>query len=132
MSLLNVECKKCGEQFKIDIKDQSIEQTKERLSRMEHFSFCPGNHIELSSPVNYLILKDIVPGNAPTEQEFIEKLKSEYKEVYENKELSVNYEVSGFSCGCCICRNKITGKKAYFDFKHSPAGKRFYYKIGDE
>lgn len=130
--LLNVTCKKCGESFKLDIGDKTKKETLESLRKQETFSFCPGNHIEISSPINYLLIGDIVPGNAPSEKDFIENLRSQYSEIYENKEIEKNYEVSGFSFGCCICKNRSTGKKAYFDFKHSPKGVRYYYKIGED
>jgi len=68
--MLNVECKKCGTNFKLAIGEKTLEQTKETLSKMTTFDFCPGNHVELSSPLNYLILKDIVKGNIQTEQEW--------------------------------------------------------------
>jgi len=129
--LLKVECKKCGESFKLDIGTHTKEETIEMLKNRDTFE-CPGHHVELSSPVNYWIFGDVVPGNAPSEKEFLKKLKAEYPEVYKNKDLEKKYTVSGFSMGCCICRDKTTGKKAYFDFENSPAGTRFYYKIGDE
>lgn len=128
--LLNMECKKCGTKFKLDIENYSKEEYTEKLKKMDFFSFCPGNHIELSSPINYLIIGDVESGSAPAIDDQIKELKKQYKEVFSDDEFRAQkrYTVQGFSMGCCICDDKQTKERAYFDFKRI-GNDRYYYRI---
>jgi hypothetical protein len=129
--VIKVYCKKCCENFSLITNGKTKEQIIEVLSKQKSFHCDAGNHMELSSPMNYWVLGEIINTEVPTDKEKLNKLKSEYKEVYRNKDLETKYKVSGFSMGCCICTDKETGKKAYFDFTHI-GNERYYYKIGDE
>jgi hypothetical protein len=130
--LLKAYCKKYDNHFKIDIGEKSYDEVIAIYKRQTSFHCNAGNHVELSSPLNYwTIEKEVVEKVIPTNEEKLMELKKNYSEVYQNKDLSEFYEVSGFSAGCCICRNKATKKKAYFDFTHI-GNERYYYKIGDE
>lgn len=64
-----------------------------------------------------------------TESSFVRQLKKDYKEVYRNLAIQRKYVVEEFCMGTCICKNKKTGETAYFDFKRSPNGHRYYYRI---
>lgn len=127
--LLKAYCKKCDNHFSIDIGDKSYDEAIAIYKRQNSFHCNAGNHVELSSPLNYwTIEKDVIEKVIPTNEELIEKLKKDYSEVYQNKDLSEFYEVTGFSAGCCICKNKRTGEKAYFDFT-TIGNERYYYGI---
>lgn len=126
--LLNVECKKCQSKFQIDIGNDSIEQTKEKLSKMDTFSFCPGHHVEISSPINYLILNDIVPGKALTDKEWLKaQKKNTSKKLMTKDQVEKLFICDGFSYGLYCGHNKKTNEKVVLDFITSPSGVRYYF-----
>jgi len=126
--MLNVECKKCGTNFKLAIGEKTLEQTKETLSKMTTFDFCPGNHVELSSPLNYLILKDIVKGNIQTEEEWLSDMKKKGYKLISNDEIHSDYTCTGFCAGMFVGFKKDNpDKQVVLDHMRSPEGNRYYY-----
>lgn len=125
---MNVECKKCGSNFKLDIGNDTLEQTKEKLSAMKDFTFCPGNHIELSSPADYLILKDIIPGSIVTEAQWLSDMKERGIHLISNDEIHSDYTCTGFCAGMFVGFKKDKpGEKVVLDHMRSPEGNRYYY-----
>jgi hypothetical protein len=128
--IIEVYCKKCNENFSLITKGKTVEQITELLQKQNGFECTAGNHVELDSPLNYWVLGKIIDKEVPSDLEKLQYLKKSYPEVYTTSELQEKYKVSGFSMGCCICENKTTGKKAYFDFTRI-GNDRFYYKLSE-
>lgn len=128
MSLVDVKCKKCGESSKLDIGDMLKEDVDQWLEKGNGFQ-CFGNHVEFGSRSDYWEVdwESLQEGNAPTEQDFEEELRSKSVEVYTTKELSQLYEVNSFNYGLCFVIDKSTREEKVFNFIHSPQGTRFYY-----
>jgi hypothetical protein len=132
--LVNVRCTICGESSKIDIGDMTKDEVEKLLKERDTFQ-CFGNHVELTSPLKFWVIDwdSIHQGSAPTEEEFLNKLKSKYKEVLTTDELSERYIVKGFLYGMCTVESK-TEKEEWgepvskaFQFTQSSSGKRYYY-----
>lgn len=127
--LVDVKCSKCGESSKLDTADMSQKEVQKWLDKSGDGFQCFGNHVELCErsrfwTVDWSTMKE---GSGPTDEEFVEKLKLNHKEVYKNKDLDTRYKVTGFSYGMCITEDKQTGETACFDFTRSPSGERYYY-----
>ena len=126
--MLNVTCKKCNTSFKLDISNDTLDQTKEKLSAMDTFSFCPGNHIEISSPINYLVFGDIVEGKIQTEKQWLKDMKKKGYKLISNDDIQKNYSCNGFSSGFFIGFKKDNpNDKLVLDFMRSPEGNRYYF-----
>ena len=122
-------CKKCGQEIRYILAGRTPGELKKRLEREEAFS-CPGNHVELSGPLNYVkinwaSIRSEPEAKIPTDNEWLrEKLKT-YEHVVETKDLnSVVDKVVGFGGGCCIVMR--AGEQEYIDFVNAPSGKRYY------
>jgi hypothetical protein len=128
--LVQVHCKKCGEDFKLDIGDKPLSEVIESFRKETGFHCDPGNHVELSSRLNYWVFGELSEGSAPDPADQLKKLMETRKEVFSNEEFQkqILYEVTGFSMGCCICRDKKTRETVYFDFTHI-GNVRYYYRI---
>lgn len=118
-------CKKCNSPVKLDIGDNSLKDTIEKLQNMQSFE-CPGHHVELSSPYpNYWDVHnwEFVEGKAPTEEEFLATLRSTYQQVRTTDEM--RGLITGFASGYPITNDGLS-----WEFVHSPAGKRWYVTNG--
>jgi hypothetical protein len=126
MGLLKVSCRKCGESSRLDTCGKSREEIEKWLKQDGGFQ-CFGNHVEIGSRSDYWTIdwESEVEGHAPTEEEFLQELKSKFKEVYNTKELQDKYTIQGFSSGMCVVETE-NGEKKVFDFTHSPKGTRYY------
>lgn len=124
--LLKVTCKKCNENFKLDVGNKTIDQVKEQLKNQSSFE-CPGHHMEISSPINYWILGEIIPGEIQTEKEWLTDIKNRGIKLYSHDEINDLFVCGGFSYGLFCGHNKKTGEKVVFDFMRSPEGKRYYF-----
>jgi hypothetical protein len=124
--LLNVTCKKCGLKYRIDIGDKTIDQVKETMKKQDTFS-CPGHHIELSSPLNFLVFGEIEDGRALSDPEWLNQKKKEGFTLMNSDEVREKYTCTGFSCGLYCGKNKKTGESVVLDFMNSPAGVRYYF-----
>lgn len=127
MALVDVECKICGETFSFDMGEKSLEEVKDVLGKRDCFQ-CPGHHFENASPLAFLIFGKIHDGKAPSDEEWYKQMCELHGKLYSSDELPVEFEVSGFSCGMCVARDKKSGNTVYLDFKPSPSGKRYYYR----
>jgi hypothetical protein len=128
MALVKIHCSKCGEESKLDTCGKSRKEVEKWLNEVGDGFQCFGHHVEFGSRADYWTIDwdSEEEGHAPTEEEFLAKLKSEYSEVYENQEITKFYEVVGFSYGMCSVINKATSEKKFFNFTHSPKGTRYY------
>lgn len=128
MPLVNVKCKKCGKQSKLDIENHSKEEIEEWLKKDDGFH-CFGNHVELGKHSDYWVIdwNSLTEGSAPTEEEFLSELKEKFVEVYNTKEIQEKYDILGFSYGVCKAIDKETLKEKIFEFTTSPKGTRYYY-----
>jgi hypothetical protein len=129
--VIGVYCKKCNENFSLITGEKTKEQIIDVLKKQTSFHCDAGKHVELSSPLNFWVLGEITDKEVLSDSEKLQELKNAYPEVYTTSELQEIYNVSGFSCGSCICEHKNTGKKAYFDFTRI-GDERFYFKIGGD
>lgn len=125
--LLNVTCKKCGLKYKIDIGDKTPDEVRENMKKQDNFSCPVGNHIELSSPVNYLVFGDVEPGQALADPDWLDQKKKEGYTLMNSDEVREKFTCTGFSMGLYCGTNKKTGEKVVLDFMNSPAGVRYYY-----
>jgi hypothetical protein len=129
-AVIEVYCKKCNENFSLITNGKTKEEITEILKKQTSFECTAGNHVELSSPLNYWVLGEITEKEVPTDKEKLQELKNSYSEVYTTSELQEKYKVTGFSYGTCICENKTNGKKSYFDFTRI-GNERYYFKISE-
>jgi hypothetical protein len=127
--LVSVHCKKCDETGTLDVGNFSKEEIIKMLQKRDGFQ-CFGSHVELGSPIDYWEIdwNSLRDGSAPTEEQFLEDLRSKYEEVLTTKEISKKYEINGFAYGGCSATNKETGEDVGFLFTHSPKGERYYYR----
>jgi hypothetical protein len=102
-NLVEVYCKKCGENFKLNIGAH----TKEEVIDMLHWD-------------------SLEEEKVPTEAEWIADFKAKH-EAYTHQELEEKFEITGFAYGACHAIDKVTNEERYFDFATSPQGKRLYY-----
>jgi len=124
--LLNVTCKKCGIKYKIDIGNKTVDQVKETLKKQDTFS-CPGNHVELSGPLDYLIIGEIGSGSALSDPEWLTQKKKEGYTLLTSDEVREKFTCTGVSMGLFCGFNKETKEKVVLDFMNSPAGVRYYF-----
>lgn len=133
MTMLVGQCKKCGSTIKLDIGDKTKEEVIGSFKKRKHEPFtCPGKHVELTGAYpNFWELDEweLEEGSAPTDEGFLTKLKEEYEEVYDTHEIAKRYEITSFCMGMCMARELGTGVEAMFDFKSSPGGKRYYFRV---
>ena len=125
------ECKKCGTTIKLDIEDNTVEETVKKLSDWTGFQ-CPGHHCEISPPYPHYWKIDeweLVDGSALDEDTWLNNLKEKVGEVFDTEQLSTNFKSIGFSMGMCTARRKSDNETVIFDWKQSPVGKRYYYAI---
>jgi hypothetical protein len=127
MSLIDVNCKTCGSDFKLDVGDMTVEQVTDMLRKRDGFHCDTGNHMELGSPMNHWTLGKMCEGNAPTEEEWYEKMTAQHGKLISTSELREKFEVTGFAFGACMAKVKATGQEICLEFIHSPKGVRYYY-----
>ena len=127
MSLMDVNCKICGNDFKMDIGEHTMEEVIAMLKKRDSFHCNAGNHMEIGSPINHWTFGKIHDGSAPTEEEWYDKMTAQYGKLIGTDELREKFEVTGFAFGSCMARVKATGQEICLDFIHSPKGVRYYY-----
>lgn len=123
--LLVGKCKKCEHEVRLDIDNKTVDEVIGLLEKMDSFQ-CPGHHVELSSPYpNYWYVNGwaFEEGKADTGEEFLQKLKDSYTEVMDTNEMTHRNIITGFAYGF-----PITSDGHYWNFVHSPRGKRYYYR----
>jgi hypothetical protein len=94
---------------------------------------CTGNHVELSGPLQYLMVDwDTVHEDdtrQPTDEEWLAEKRRRYEHVVDTKGLTeVIDRVVGFSMGACVVERD--GTEEVVEFARSPSGMR-YYLIGE-
>lgn len=129
--LVKATCKKCGGSGYFDIGEMTKEEFLKKFSEIETFHCYFGNHVEISSPIDYFDIgwEDTKEGTAPGEDEFVEGLKANYLEVLNTKELCSKYIIDSFYGGMCLCHRKDDEDINYptvFQFVSSPRGERYY------
>jgi len=127
MSLMDVNCKICGNDFKMDIGEHTMEEVIAMLKKRDSFHCNAGNHMEIGSPINHWTFGKIHDGSAPTEEEWYDKMTAQYGKLIGTDELREKFEVTGFAFGSCMAKVKATGQEICLDFIHSPKGVRYYY-----
>jgi hypothetical protein len=125
--MYTIYCHKCNERSKLDIGDKTKEEVQKWLNDSQYGFQCFGNHVEIGARSEYWTIdwNNPIDAKAPTEDEFLQELKSKFKEVYTTKELQDKYTIQGFSSGMCVVETE-NGEKKVFDFTHSPKGTRYY------
>jgi hypothetical protein len=126
-NLVEVYCKKCGENFKLNIGAHTKEEVIDMLQKQETFS-CPGQHVEITSPLRYWEINwdSLKEEQVPTEEEWISDFKAKH-EAYTKQEIEEKFEVVDFAFSMLHTIDKKTREDRYFDFVTSPKGKRLYY-----
>ncbi|MCX8074145.1 MAG: hypothetical protein N2749_00975 [Clostridia bacterium] len=130
--LLKATCRKCGKSGYFDIGDMKKEEVLEKLSNQKTFQCIFGNHVEVMSPVQFMDFDwdNLIEGELPKEEEFLNELRSRYGEVYTKEELQEKYVVDSFMYGQCLCHSKNNEDDLkVFNFVTSPNGKRYYVLI---
>jgi len=126
--MLKGKCTKCGCTIQIDVGNMNESEAKMFVSEALYnkLSFiCPGHHVELCSPYPDFWDVDeweLVPGNAQTEEEFLNDLKSKYKEVLDTDEMWKRDVITGFAYGFPMTNDGLN-----WHFEESPKGKRYYF-----
>ena len=123
--ILQGNCKKCHTEIKLDIGDKTVEEVVFQLEQRKSFE-CPGHHVELGSPYpHYWKVEewDQVEGTAPTEEEWLEELRSRCVEVLSTDEMRSRDIITSFCYGL-----PMTSDGHNWDFTQSPSGKRYYYR----
>ena len=130
--LVEAFCKKCQNKFMIDIGDKTKEEIIALLEKQEGFHCDAGNHMEMSSPLNYWDIDwdTIKDGASLTDEEFVEELKKIYPIVLSHSDLPKIFENVGFAYGACIA--SIIGDPnetpIMLNFVHAPRSRdRYYY-----
>lgn len=129
--LVKAKCKICRQEGLFDIGDLTREQVEEKLSHMKSFQCSFGNHTEAIGPLELYDFDwdNLAEGQAPSEEDFLTSLKSQYSEVYTLEELQEIYEPESFLYGMCMCHpKKDPDEMAVFNLIRSPEGKRYYYR----
>lgn len=127
--ILKGACTKCKCEIQLDIGDINNEAKAKEFARTvllkwKTFS-CPGHHVEICSPYPYYWNVDeweFVEGNAPAEEEFLNKLKAQYKEVLTTNEIYKRDVITGFAYGLPITNDGLN-----WNFAESPKGTRYYF-----
>jgi hypothetical protein len=127
MALLDIHCKKCGNDFQMDIGDKTIEEVRAILEKRDGYHCNAGNHMEFGSPLFYWVLGELHEGSAPTEDEWKKLATERHGHLISNDELRDKFEVTGFFFGSCMAKVKVTGQEVCLEFIHSPKGERYYY-----
>ncbi len=77
---LKAHCNKCGEDFKFDIDEKTLEQAKETIEAQRTFT-CPGRHVEISGPLEYVTVDwtNVIVADPPmTDEEYGRSLVKEF------------------------------------------------------
>jgi len=129
--ILKAKCKKCKGSVRFDIGEMSKKEVEEKLAASDSWQCNAGNHVELCSPLELYEFdwENLEEGVAETDDEFLEKLRAGYNEVYDTSEIQEKYEIESFFGGMALGRRKnsdMTVMKA-FNYTSSPSGKRYYF-----
>lgn len=126
--VLAFKCKKCGCTVKYEVQDkQTKEEVIEILEKKILFN-CPGKHIELSGPMNYLeVVGDIVDEHVPTQEEWMKDMQSKYGKIYSNDEAGKYFRFDTFAASMAFVTDKETGQKKVLDFARGQDGNRYYW-----
>ena len=121
-------CRKCGAAVKLDLGTLAPAEARAALEWRESFH-CTGNHVELSGPLQYLLVDwDAVHEDdtrQPTDEEWLEEKRRRYEHVVDTKGLTeVIDRVVGFSMGACVVERD--GTEEAVEFARSPSGMRYY------
>jgi hypothetical protein len=126
--ILKGKCSKCDVTIKLDVGNRSM-QTEEEWSRveelLENISECPGHHVELDGMTRYWDIRkwELVDEKAPTDEEVMEELRSEYTEVVDSDEMRARNIITSFAFGM-----PMTNDGNNWNFTNLPSGKRMYYR----
>ena len=129
--LVEAFCKKCQNKFMIDIGDSTKEEIIALLEKQEGFHCDAGNHMEMSSPLNYWDIDwdTIKDGASLTDEEFVEELKKVYPIVVHYSDFTKLFENVGFAYGSCIANviGDPNETPIMLNFIHTPKERTRYY-----
>lgn len=129
--LVEAFCKKCQNKFMIDIGDSTKEEIIALLEKQEGFHCDAGNHMEISSPLNYWDIDwdTIKDGASLTDEEFVEELKKVYPIVVHYSDFTKLFENIGFAYGSCIANviGDPNETPIMLNFIHTPKERTRYY-----
>ncbi len=131
MLILKAKCKKCKGTVSFDIGEMTKGEVEEKLKANSSWHCDAGNHMEMYSPFELYEFdwENLKEGSAETDEEFVEKLKAGYNEVYNTSEIQENYEIESFFGGMALGRRKNSDMMVMkaFSYASSPSGKRYYF-----
>ena len=129
--LVEAFCKKCQNKFMIDIGDSTKEEIIALLEKQEGFHCDAGNHMEMSSPLNYWEIDwdTIKDGASLTDEEFVEEFKKTYPIVLSHSDFPKVFENVGFAYGSCIANviGDPNETPIMLNFIHTPKERTRYY-----
>jgi len=126
--LHEVHCNKCGTVYWADLLQTNLSQVDPIT--VLHQLRCPGNHVELCSPSEYLeFTGNTKEGNAPSDEEWFKATTEHRGRLYANDEVQKVFSITGFSYGMAFATEKATGKKVTLDFTSNPSGNTRYYWV---
>jgi hypothetical protein len=127
--LLKAKCSICNKEGLFDISNMKRTEVEPILAAKKSFNCSFGNHFENMSPISFMTFDwdNLIEGEAPSEEDFLKELKSQYTEVYTKEELENKYVIDGFLYGQCLVHslNNEDDLKV-FNFVESPKGTRYY------
>ena len=115
----------------IDIGDSTKVEIIALLEKREGFHCDAGNHMEISSPLNYWDIDwdTIKDGASLTDEEFVEELKKVYPIVVHYSDFTKLFENIGFAYGSCIANviGDPNETPIMLNFIHTPKERTRYY-----
>lgn len=129
--LVTIFCKKCLKKWDADIGDLTKEEVLANLGGLASFHCDAGNHMEMSSPLNYWEIDwdTLREGYTPSDKDFVEELKKVYPIVVHYSDFTKLFENIGFAYGSCIANviGDPNETPIMLNFIHTPKERTRYY-----
>ncbi len=131
--MVKATCRKCKETFTLNISENTLDEAISLLKQAKGFECTAGHHVELGSPMDYWTIhpETVYEAEPMTHEEWLARLKTTVAKgaVWDTQELARDFEITGFTAGLCIGRDRKTREEVCFDYGASPSGKRYYWRI---
>lgn len=132
MRYVNVKCRKCGAELKLDVGSaETMSDVRSKMDSIKPFHCNAGLHMEFGSMGDYYqILDETIRIDSETVMTDVEWQTSIGSgPFYTTQELSKTFDIEGFMAPFCSGRRKDTGAKAVLSFGHAPSGERYYWEV---